>query len=204
MLRCTRPLGGLTAFRVPRLAIVPRVRVWGAPQAPFHSIAAAAQRLGRIDVATRVVRRRRWGFPDPDPSGATVLHAVIGGNAVVFGMWHLDAVSKDFMLRHFTTSYEAVHSGRWHTLLTAAFSHFSLMHLLANMSVLYVMSSLVLPRLGSRRFLALYLTGAAASSAAQVSWDWWSTKRRIAALAQVGMWTPSLIQSVPRSVPGSG
>uniref|UniRef100_A0A3B0N6L9 Integral membrane protein, rhomboid family n=1 Tax=Theileria annulata TaxID=5874 RepID=A0A3B0N6L9_THEAN len=52
---------------------------------------------------------------------------------VVFGLWKLSENTvntkfSDFMNKHFLTSYEAFKSKRYHTLLTSAISHSSLMH----------------------------------------------------------------------------
>lgn len=50
-------------------------------------------------------------------------------------------------------------------LVTAAFLHYDLMHILFNMYGLYIFGKLVAPHLGAKKFLALYLVGALCGNA---------------------------------------
>jgi membrane associated rhomboid family serine protease len=54
--------------------------------------------------------------------------------------------------------------GEWWRLITAAFLHASLTHLLLNMLALWVVGSVVEPRLGRWRYLTVYLVSALAGS----------------------------------------
>ncbi|KAI8074408.1 hypothetical protein BC940DRAFT_324391 [Gongronella butleri] len=94
-----------------------------------------------------------------------VLWAVIGVNVGVYGLWQYginnykqfgDAGCLQFMLRHFMNSPDAWENGRWHTLLSSAFSHKDLDHLGLNMLVLYSIGQGVLQAIGNTRFLLLY------------------------------------------------
>ncbi|WP_282266599.1 rhomboid family intramembrane serine protease [Stenotrophomonas sp. PS02298] len=73
-----------------------------------------------------------------------------------------------FTLRHILRSSE------WspRRLLSAAFLHGSVMHLLGNMLFLVVLGLLLEGALGGWRFLGLYLLGAMGSSVASVLWRW--------------------------------
>ena len=73
-----------------------------------------------------------------------------------------------FTLRHILRSSE------WspRRLLSAAFLHGSVMHLLGNMLFLVVLGLLLEGALGGWRFLGLYLLGAVGSSVASVLWRW--------------------------------
>lgn len=73
-----------------------------------------------------------------------------------------------FTLRHILRSSE------WSPkrLLSAAFLHGSVMHLLGNMLFLVVLGLLLEGALGAWRFLGLYLLGAVGSSVASVLWRW--------------------------------
>ncbi|AMJ57079.1 MULTISPECIES: rhomboid family intramembrane serine protease [Stenotrophomonas] len=73
-----------------------------------------------------------------------------------------------FTLRHILRSSEW---SPWR-LLSAAFLHGSVMHLLGNMVFLVVLGLLLEGALGGWRFLGLYLLGAVGSSAASVLWRW--------------------------------
>ena len=52
---------------------------------------------------------------------------LMGANVAVFLAWRGDA---HFMLRHFTTSWDAVREGRVHTLVLSAFSQRDTWHLI--------------------------------------------------------------------------
>ena len=67
-------------------------------------------------------------------------------------------------------SEEALAHGRWHTMLTSAFSHFDLTHLGMNMIALYFFGRSVCERFGGRYLLTLYCVGGVGASAAHVAW----------------------------------
>eukprot|EP00271_Cylindrocystis_brebissonii_P008099 TRINITY_DN22127_c0_g2_i1.p1 TRINITY_DN22127_c0_g2~~TRINITY_DN22127_c0_g2_i1.p1 ORF type:complete len:404 (-),score=24.40 TRINITY_DN22127_c0_g2_i1:370-1581(-) len=101
-------------------------------------------------------QRRRYG------SGTEVLWTLIGANLVVYGMWQ--TLDHRFMLQNFTVSLEKVRQGRWHTILTSAFSQREPYHLLANMVTFYFFGSQIAYRFGGPYLLGLYLSGGAVSS----------------------------------------
>lgn len=69
------------------------------------------------------------------PSTERVVYGLIAANAVVFVGWH--TIDESFMLRHFTNSLENLRAGRIHTLITTAFSHYSILHMGTNLIALY-------------------------------------------------------------------
>lgn len=67
------------------------------------------------------------------------VHLVLLANGVVFGMWQLANLNTNwvrFMADHFTSSYQHTIQGRYHTLLTSAFSHRGFLHFGINMFML--------------------------------------------------------------------
>lgn len=102
-----------------------------------------------------------------------VLWTVIGTNVSVYCMWqHAINSYKTFgddhwlniMAKNFINSTDAMKDGRYHTLLTSAFSHKSLDHLGINMLVLYSIGQGVLEAVGASRFLLLYAGAGVVSS----------------------------------------
>src|SRR5438105_8213063 len=61
--------------------------------------------------------------------------------------------------------------GEWWRLITAAFLHYGPFHLLTNMLALYWFGSLLEQRIGSGRFLMLYLVSGLAGSAGALLWS---------------------------------
>jgi membrane associated rhomboid family serine protease len=61
--------------------------------------------------------------------------------------------------------------GEWWRLITAAFLHYGPFHLLLNMLALYWFGSLLEQRIGSGRFLLLYLVSGLAGSAGALLWS---------------------------------
>lgn len=107
----------------------------------------------------------------------TVLWSVIGTNVGVFFLWQYainsykqfgDTKWIDRMVNNFITSPEAIKNGRFHTLLTSAFSHKSLDHLGLNMLVLYSIGQGVIEAIGASRFLLLYTGAGITASAAAI------------------------------------
>ena len=108
-----------------------------------------------------------------DPSKA-LIWTLIGTNVLVHSEWQRadyqlsnrrDPSLLRWMSDNFTTGYRNVISdGRWHTLLTSAFSHRDPMHLAFNMLALWSFGGGMVQYLGVRRFLAVYLGGALAAS----------------------------------------
>ncbi len=72
-----------------------------------------------------------------------------------------DTSSANFMLAHGAMYPPAVlMEGQWHRLLTAAFIHFGLYHLVNNMVLLICLGSYLEREYGKVRFIILYLVGA--------------------------------------------
>ncbi|KAK9106792.1 hypothetical protein Syun_022803 [Stephania yunnanensis] len=69
------------------------------------------------------------------PSAEGTVWRLIAANAAVFMLWRV--ADPSFMRRNFTISVENFRNGRIHTLITAAFSHIEIEHLLSNMIGLY-------------------------------------------------------------------
>ena len=76
-------------------------------------------------------------------------------NALVFILNQF--LSEEVALRHLAVSRESVEAGRYYTLLTACFSHFSLPHLINNMSALYFFGRKLSNEFGMLQFLLLYI-----------------------------------------------
>jgi membrane associated rhomboid family serine protease len=97
-----------------------------------------------------------------------VLPVIVAINVVVFLAWLVAAHGSDlwsFLATNFLVSTTRLQHGLWWTLLTAAFSHQELWHILLNMIVLWSFGSVLERLLGPRLFLAFYLLSAVVSSA---------------------------------------
>tara|TARA_B100000683_G_scaffold81884_2_gene80781 strand:+ start:16956 stop:17582 length:627 start_codon:yes stop_codon:yes gene_type:complete len=83
------------------------------------------------------------------------------------------------MRKNFTVSEESLARGRYHTMLTSAFSHFDLTHLGVNMIALYFFGRSLCERFGGRYLLTLYCVGGVGASAAHVLWCKRQRQRRM-------------------------
>ncbi|MGA1487900.1 MAG: rhomboid family intramembrane serine protease [Planctomycetota bacterium] len=101
----------------------------------------------------------------PRVRGYDPVWVIIGINVLVFILWQV--ADGRFMRLNFLVSRESLEAGRVWTLLTAAFSHESLFHLLVNMLVLFGFAQALRARWGDRRFVRFYLAAAVFSSACQ-------------------------------------
>ena len=86
-------------------------------------------------------------------------------NIAVFLGWTLGAPST-FMRENFLVSWYALMSGRVWTVLTCAFSHYDMWHILINMLIFLSFGPVLEARWGKRRFLVFYLLSAVFSSLA--------------------------------------
>ncbi|KZV34691.1 rhomboid protein 1, mitochondrial [Dorcoceras hygrometricum] len=77
-------------------------------------------------------------------------------------LWRI--ASPQFMLKNFVISVDNFTSGRFHTLVTSAFSHRDTWHLVSNMAGLYFFGLSIGRTFGPEYLLKLYLTGALAGS----------------------------------------
>lgn len=104
-----------------------------------------------------------------------VLWTLIGLNTAVFGAWAYASATKNAKLQrklseHFTLSRYNLQCGRYHTLLTSAFSHVNIAHFAFNMLTLNAFASVIsmVPGVGGIRFLALCIGSALSGSAGWV------------------------------------
>ncbi|KAG9458808.1 hypothetical protein H6P81_003316 [Aristolochia fimbriata] len=105
---------------------------------------------------------RGWPRRSLVPNADQIVWGLIGMNFGILLMWR----SGDwlFMLRNFTVSMENLVSGRVHTLLTAAFSHQDLGHLLQNCFGLYFFGTQMAKLFGPLFLLKLYVAGGVVGS----------------------------------------
>jgi rhomboid-like protein len=85
-------------------------------------------------------------------------------NLVVFALWF--TLPAPLMAEHFLVSWRHLEEGRIWTLLTAAFSHNILFHLLVNMIVLMSFGPPLERLMGAGRFLLFYVVAALVGSLA--------------------------------------
>lgn len=91
-----------------------------------------------------------------------VIISLIVANVTIFLLWRL--VDPRFMYKNFTISVENFKSGRLHTLITSAFSHIDIDHILHNMIGLYFFGVHLGQVFGPEFLLKLYLAGGIAGS----------------------------------------
>lgn len=117
--------------------------------------------------------RRSSSWQDLFSQPMFVLYALIGVNIFVYLMWQYaiavqgryhDVDWLKFMYLNFSTNVITVFNGHWWTLLTAAFSHNSIIHLGFNMFTLYFFAPAVMNHVGIKPFLYFYIASAIASS----------------------------------------
>ncbi|XP_062116741.1 RHOMBOID-like protein 12, mitochondrial [Humulus lupulus] len=95
--------------------------------------------------------------------GLTPNDMVLGliiANVAIFLLWRV--ADYRFMMNNFTISVENFKRGRLHTLITSAFSHTDMEHIIHNMIGLYFFGSHLGHVFGSEFLLKLYLAGALA------------------------------------------
>ncbi|XP_062028045.1 RHOMBOID-like protein 12, mitochondrial isoform X1 [Rosa rugosa] len=94
-------------------------------------------------------------------SGDMVLGLVVA-NVAVFLLWRI--ADPIFMYKNFTISLNNFTSGRLHTLITSAFSHVDIWHIISNMIGLYFFGINIGRTFGPEFLLKLYLAGAIGGS----------------------------------------
>lgn len=95
----------------------------------------------------------------------SAVQILIGINVLVWLTWMIGRPRDmgnpellDFMAKHFMVSHHGVFEiGYVHTLITAAFSHIQLPHILFNMMTLYFFGTIVEQRFGFRNMFAAYI-----------------------------------------------
>ena len=101
---------------------------------------------------------------------------IITLNVVIYLLWLFTAsetAEANFMTNNFLVSWSALTEGRVWVLLTAAFSHNWLWHLLLNMFVLSSFGPIVEMTLGSKRFLRFYIAASLVSSLGHAAVSAW-------------------------------
>ncbi|CAH8381227.1 unnamed protein product [Eruca vesicaria subsp. sativa] len=107
-------------------------------------------------------QRRGWknwlqGLSDND-----VVLGLLLANAGVFLMWRV--FNQRFMMNNFMISLDNFTSGRIHTLITSAFSHIDIGHIVSNMIGLYFFGTSIARNFGPQFLLKLYFAGALGGS----------------------------------------
>ncbi|XVF09201.1 hypothetical protein REPUB_Repub07fG0071600 [Reevesia pubescens] len=83
-------------------------------------------------------------------------------NVAVFLLWRI--ADRQFMMNNFMVSLDNFKSGRLHTLITSAFSHIDIEHIVSNMIGLYFFGYSIGRIFGPEYLLKLYLAGAIGGS----------------------------------------
>lgn len=107
---------------------------------------------------------------------APVVTVTIGINIAVFLIWQLgpeNASVGEVMIRNFLTSWDGLLGGRVWTLVTSAYSHFDLWHLVINMFVLWNFGVVLERQWGRQRFLTFYLVCSVVGSLAHCLTSAW-------------------------------
>ncbi|KAK8957463.1 hypothetical protein KSP39_PZI000559 [Platanthera zijinensis] len=104
-------------------------------------------------------RRSYWRYA---PTSDEAVLGLVGVNIAVYFLWQF--VDLSFMSRHFVISLENVKSGNLHTMLTSAFSHSELDHLVINMIGLYFFGTSISRLFGPAFLFKLYIAGALGGS----------------------------------------
>jgi membrane associated rhomboid family serine protease len=105
-----------------------------------------------------------------------VCKTIILINVLVFLLQELGTVREASLFDAFAaTSHGVLYQGKVWQLLTAAFLHANLIHLLLNMYFLWVVGRELEPMYGPRDFLALYLSAAVFSTLGWAVWSEWVT-----------------------------
>ncbi|KDP31368.1 hypothetical protein JCGZ_11744 [Jatropha curcas] len=87
---------------------------------------------------------------------------LILANVAVFIAWQV--ANQKFMVNNFMISLDNVRSGRLHTMITSAFSHIDMGHIVSNMIGLYFFGTSIGTKFGPQYLLYLYLAGATGGS----------------------------------------
>lgn len=96
------------------------------------------------------------------------LNTIIGANVAVFGAYHMgSSQTRQWLMDNFTISLRNWRAGRWWTIITSAFAHRDLPHIVGNMFSLYAFWGVLAnaPTVGPIKLLVL-ATGSAISGSA--------------------------------------
>ncbi|KFK44013.1 hypothetical protein AALP_AA1G203300 [Arabis alpina] len=111
---------------------------------------------------SRFQRRGGWKHWLQGLSDNDVVLGLVIANTAVFLMWQV--FDKQFMMNNFMISLDNFMSGRIHTLITSAFSHMDIGHIISNMIGLYFFGTSIARNFGTQFLLKLYLAGALGGS----------------------------------------
>jgi membrane associated rhomboid family serine protease len=123
-----------------------------------------------VQRVTKGVRRAAF-----DGTGAKVTKALIGVNVAVYVAelatgGGVNGTGSTIYLKGVLFG-PLLEQGEWWRLVTAAFLHYGPVHLILNMVALYWFGSLLEERIGSGRYLLLYLVSGLAGSAGSLLWS---------------------------------
>ncbi|XP_075985724.1 rhomboid family intramembrane serine protease rho-7 [Anticarsia gemmatalis] len=90
-----------------------------------------------------------------------VFYPILAANVLVFGAWRMRQL-QPFMIKYFCSNPSG--SAKCLPMLLSTFSHYSAMHLAANMYVLYSFMPAAVASLGKEQFTAMYLSAGVISS----------------------------------------
>ncbi|GAA6228290.1 presenilins-associated rhomboid-like protein, mitochondrial [Lates japonicus] len=93
--------------------------------------------------------------------GQRTVTGIIAVNAVVLCLWRIPSMQRS-MMKYFTSSPAS--KTRCLPMILSSFSHYSFIHMAANMYVLWTFSSGIVSLLGKEQFLAVYLSAGVISS----------------------------------------
>ncbi|XP_056328620.1 presenilins-associated rhomboid-like protein, mitochondrial isoform X2 [Danio aesculapii] len=93
--------------------------------------------------------------------GQKTVTGIIALNTVVLCCWRVPSMQR-FLVKYFTTNPAS--KTRCLPMVLSSFSHYSVIHMVANMYVLWTFSSSIVSLLGREQFLALYLSGGVIST----------------------------------------
>ncbi len=113
-----------------------------------------------VNAGAKSVRQPRTQFGGVPSATPLVTYVLIGINVVMFA---LQTMSADLQ-RELVLFSPAVADGEWYRLLTSAFLHYGLTHILFNMWALYVVGPPLEAALGRLRFTSLYVMSALGGS----------------------------------------
>lgn len=98
---------------------------------------------------------------------AIVVPTLVAINVAVFAAWFMLPV--ELMAANFLVSWQHLADGRYWVLVSSAFSHNMLLHLMINMLVLWSFGRVLEILMGVKRFLAFYLVAAVISGIAHAA-----------------------------------
>ncbi|KAF8104266.1 hypothetical protein N665_0176s0073 [Sinapis alba] len=107
-------------------------------------------------------QRRGWKNWLQGLSANDVVLGLLLANTGVFLMWRV--FDQRFMMNNFMISLDNFTSGRLHTLITSAFSHIDIGHIVSNMIGLYFFGTSIARNFGPQFLLKLYFAGALGGS----------------------------------------